>query len=166
MPYLIDGYNLLHATGRLTARAAKHTLEASRKWLLVELVRYHGPDASNVTVVFDAVNAPAHVRGEQEHGGVKVVYSRGQTADDLIEELIEDEASPRLLTVVSDDNRIKQAARRRGCVVLGCLDYCERWQERPTIPAVAIPAEPAKPEETEEEKRRWLDVFGEADSSS
>ena len=48
----------------------------------------------------------------------------------LIEELIRNEASPRLLTVVSDDHRIQHAARRRGCVVLGCLDYYERLVQR------------------------------------
>jgi predicted RNA-binding protein with PIN domain len=163
MPYLIDGYNLLYATGRLTARAGKHTLESSRKWLLVEVVRWHGPEASSVTVVFDASRAPAGA-AESEHGGVRVLFARGQSADDLIEQLIRDESTPRSLTVVSDDNRIKLAAKRRGCEVLGCLDYYEMWQQpRPAARSAAV-AEPAKPDSsTEEEKRRWLEVFEDID---
>jgi predicted RNA-binding protein with PIN domain len=164
MPYLIDGYNLLFAVGRLTARSGKGALEASRKWLLVEVVRWHGPEASAVTVVFDASKAPPGRSGEREHGGVRVLFAQGQTADDVIEELIRDESSPRSLTVVSDDNRIKNAARRRGCDVLGCLDYVERWhQPRPVSESVPQP-ESAKPDDsTEEEKRRWLDAFKDID---
>lgn len=131
--------------------------------MLVELVRWHGPEAAGVTVVFDAGNAPPGTTDETERAGVRVRFARGQTADDLIEELIRDEPNARALTVVSDDNRIKEAARRKGCVVMGCLDYCERWQQ-PRRPAAAPSVEPAKPEAmTEEETRRWLEAFGDAD---
>jgi predicted RNA-binding protein with PIN domain len=164
MPYLIDGYNLLFATGRLTGRGGKHTLQSSRKWLLIEVVRWHGPEASSVTVVFDARGAPAGVPAEDEHGGVRVLFARGQTADDLIEEMIRDESAPRLLAVVSDDHRIQQAARRRDCQVLGCLDYWERCQQRQLSSTGPARAEPAKPDgSSEEETRRWLEVFGDTD---
>ena len=168
MPYLIDGYNLLFATGRLLPRAGRGALEASRKWLLVEVVRWHGAGASEVTVVFDAAGAPPGTPAARErHGDVNVLFARGQTADDLIEELIRDEPAPRSLTVVSDDNRIREAARRRGCVVLGCLDYCERWVQPRRTAAAVPPAEPVKPEAmTEQERRRWLEAFGDADDVS
>jgi predicted RNA-binding protein with PIN domain len=163
MHYLIDGYNLLHALGRLTAKAGKHALDSARKGLLIQLVTWHGADARDVTVVFDAASQPAGPPGESEHGGVRVLFSSGQTADDLIEELLRDEPSPKRLTVVSDDHRIQHAARRRGCAVLDCLDYCERAQQRPV--AAPVPPEPAgKPEGVApEEVERWLDVFREAD---
>src|SRR5262245_21736472 len=165
MPYLIDGYNLLFATGRLTPRAGRDALEASRKWLLVEVVRHHAEESSEVTVVFDAAGAPPGTPTRVRHGAVRAPLARGQTADDLIEELIRDEPAPRSLTVVSDDNRIREAARRRGCVVLGCLDYCERWVQPRTAPA-GPPPEPAKPEAmTEQERRRWLEAFGDADDT-
>jgi uncharacterized protein len=159
MRYLIDGYNLLFATGRLTARAGRGALEASRKWLLVEVVRFHGTESASVTVVFDAAGAPPGTPLHEDHGDVRVLFARDQTADDLIEELIRDESAPRALTVVSDDNRIKEAARRRDCVVLGCLDYCERWRQPRR--AAAVPAvEPAKPEVmSEQERQRWLEAF-------
>jgi predicted RNA-binding protein with PIN domain len=163
MAYLIDGYNLLFATGRLTQRAGRGALEASRKWLLVEVVRHHGEGASEVTVVFDAAGAPPGTPPPERHGGVNVLFARGQTADDLIEELIRGEPAPRSLTVVSDDHRIRDAARRRGCAVLGCLDYCERWTQPPRA-AAEPPAEPGKPEAmTDQERRRWLEAFGGAD---
>jgi predicted RNA-binding protein with PIN domain len=160
MRYLIDGYNLLFASGRLTPRAGRGALEASRKWLLVEVVRWHGTQSADVTVVFDAAGAPPGTPLHEDHGDVRVRFARGQTADDLIEELIRDESAPRLLTVVSDDNRIKEAARRRGCVVLGCLDYCERWSQPHRDEAAPPSVEPAKPDSmSEQERRDWLEAF-------
>jgi predicted RNA-binding protein with PIN domain len=164
MPHLIDGYNLLYAMGRLTPRSNRHNLESARKALLIQLVAGHGPDAGGVTVVFDAQAAPPGSPGADSHGGVRVLFSQGQTADDLIEELIRHESSPRLLTVVSDDHRIQQAARRRGCTVLGCLDYYERLQDREVRPVVTPPEPPGKPEQmSAEETQQWLDVFKDAD---
>ncbi len=163
MRYLIDGYNLLHALGRLTARAGKHALDSARKGLLIQLVTWHGPASADVTVVFDAASQPAGPPGESEHGGVRVLFSCGQTADDLIEELLRHQGDPKHLSVVSDDHRIQHAARRRGCPVLGCLDYCERMQERPAA-APAPPEATGKPEGVApDEVERWLDVFKEAD---
>jgi predicted RNA-binding protein with PIN domain len=164
MPFLIDGYNLLHAIGRLTPRAGKHALEGARRDLLILLAGGHGTQAGDVTVVFDAQAAPPGVPRAADHGGVRVLFSTGQTADDLIEELLRAEHQPRRLTVVSDDNRIREAARRRGCVVLGCLDYVEslRAPRRPPSPAPA--AAPAKPEQSSaEEKEHWLEAFKDAD---
>jgi predicted RNA-binding protein with PIN domain len=165
MPYLIDGYNLLFATGHLTSKTGRQSLEGARKALLIQLVTGHGPDVSGVTVVFDARSAPPGIRPHDDHGGVRILFSQGQTADDLIEELIRDEPSPRLLTVVSDDHRIQHAARRRGCVVMGCLDYYEGLQTRSVRPPP--PREPpSKPERmTAEETQRWLDVFKDADET-
>ena len=97
--------------------------------------------------------------------GVHVKYPQGQTADDLIEDIIRADPSPRFLTVVSDDHRIQHAARRRGCKVLGCLDYYEQTLDpnRPRPPAAA-PEAPAKPDSsTPEEMQRWLDAFADVD---
>jgi predicted RNA-binding protein with PIN domain len=165
MPHLIDGYNLLYATGHLTARSGRRSLQSARKAMLIQIVAGHGAEAGAVTVVFDARLAPPGSPSKDNHGGVRVLFSRGQTADDLIEELIRDEPNPRLLTVVSDDHRIKQAARRRGCSVLGCLDYYEQLQQQKRPQPPGPPHEPpSKPEQSSpEETQRWLDVFKDAD---
>ena len=76
MRFLIDGYNLLFALGKLTSRSGKEALGPARKWLLALIRSGHDAD---VTVVFDG--RPG--RGAAEAGAV---YSQGETADDVIEE--------------------------------------------------------------------------------
>src|SRR5260370_19480571 len=161
MRYLIDGYNLLHATGHLAGKVGPHGLEKARQALLGRLAALVKTGAA-VTVVFDARGAPPAVEAEQTYQGVRVCYTLDRAADDLIEDLIRRDSAPRLLTVVSDDRRLKDAARRRHCPAPGCLDFFEATEKAPR---------PARPEEAPErppslspqEVKAWLKTFGGAD---
>jgi uncharacterized protein len=158
MPYLIDGYNLAHAMSLMPASLGPHGLESARRNLL-DFVARHGANET-VTVVFDARTAPATGSGRQSHRGVIVLFAR--IADDLIEDMIDSEPDPRRLTVVSGDNRLRTAARRRGCGVLDCLDFIERFQHPPTRPhpqPVAV-AEDKPMAPTEKEVEGWMKEFG------
>jgi predicted RNA-binding protein with PIN domain len=157
MRVVIDGYNMLYAIGRLSPRLPRTALEGARRWLLERLRERHAPGA-DVTVVFDG---GAGRGGRDDQLGFRVLFSHRESADDVIEGLIDADPSPRALTVVSNDHRLQQAARRRGCDVLGCLDYYE--QDRRT-PSPKPPAEPpAKPESSSpEEVERYLRAFGDA----
>jgi hypothetical protein len=155
MRFVIDGYNLLFAIGRLGPRSGKAALEGARSWLTQQLRKGH-PPGSDVTVVFDGAGR------DEDHGGVRVEFSRGESADDVIEARIRGESAPRLLTVVSNDRRLRQTGRRRGCLVLDCLDYFEQLGAAPPE-AGATPLAEAKPETASaEEAERWLREFGDA----
>jgi hypothetical protein len=159
MRYLIDGYNLLHAMGLLCDKAGPHSLEKARLALLGHLRGCHGADVSAVTVIFDAEGAPPGAVPEDEYQGLHISYALDGKADDRIEDLIRHEATPNQLTVVSDDHRIQQAARRRRCPVLGCLDYLdamERLRHRKP-PSAEVPAKPEKV--TDGETQYWLREF-------
>ena len=158
MRYLIDGYNLLHATGHLSGKVGPQGLEKARLALLSHLAVFARTEAV-VTVVFDARNAPRSVAAEQDYQGVSVRYALDGEADDLIEELIRQDAAPRSLTVVSDDRRLKEAARRRDCPMQGCLDFYETAGQTPrTPPAAATMRGPGKL--SEQEVQAWLEAFG------
>jgi hypothetical protein len=166
MRYLIDGYNLAHAMNLLTGKALPpHRLERARQALLKQVCLGHGPAAADVTVVFDAARARRKGGKRPDFQGVRVLFSHGQSADDLIEELLRQEPAPRQLTVVSDDRRLREAARRRACPVLGCLDYLEVLAHpRPAAPPAPPPEEPLKPGAgSEADRRRWLDAFRDID---
>jgi uncharacterized protein len=159
MRYLIDGYNLLHATGDLVGRTGRpHGLEKARLALLGRLIALHGDDVGCVTIVFDARNAPPGAESQHDYKGVHVLYALREEADDLIEKLILQESSPRQLTIVSDDHRLQDAARRGKCTSVGCLDYLEQ-AGRPPPPRPAADRS-AKPQGVSaEETQRWLAEF-------
>jgi predicted RNA-binding protein with PIN domain len=161
MAYLIDGYNLLHAMGILQGRTGPTGLEKARRRLLGLLHGTYGDRSSEVTVVFDAVNAPPDATEVQNFQGIHVRFAvRQDEADDLIEDLIQHDSAPRRLTVVSDDHRIQKAARHRHCQVVSCAEYLDglnrsrrQHQRRPS-------AAPAKPEGvSRQETQHWLEEF-------
>lgn len=159
MRYLIDGYNLLFAIGLLHGKAGPHGLEKARLALLGHLLGSHGADVAAVTVVFDAAGAPPGAAPEENYQGIHICYALDGEADDLIENLIQRDAAPRQLTVVSDDHRIQQAGRRRRCLVLGCLDYLDEMERLRRPKAAPIDAS-AKPEGLSGgETQHWLREF-------
>jgi len=166
MPYLIDGYNLLHAMGLVHSRTAPTALRKARLGLLGLLSSAFGDEASSVTVIFDAARAPRGVPSEEDYHGVHVRYAIHQAqADDLIEALIREASAPRRLTVVSNDRRIQKAAERRQCQAMPCgefLDELERRRRKPDQKAAVKSKEPERP--FDEEKEHWLKEFAELEN--
>jgi predicted RNA-binding protein with PIN domain len=160
--WLIDGYNLLHAVGLLRRDEGGRALENARRRLLHFLHDALGEPPPDVTVVFDAATPPPGVADAFVFHGLRVRFAVGfDEADDLIEQLIGANPSPRHLRVVSDDHRLQMAARRRGCSLLGCLDFLERLpglkvsKAEPPPPAAAK----SKASVSEEEKDRLREEF-------
>jgi predicted RNA-binding protein with PIN domain len=164
MHYLIDGYNLLHAMGVLTGRVGPHGLERSRLRLVGLIQGALGEEAKSVTVVFDAGKAPAGVPQEEIRDGLRVQYAlKHQEADDLIEEMIRKDSVPHDLVVVSDDQRLRQAARQRKCHELACLDFVEEMQKRRRARKTPRPSDPSETDKPSSpsaaEKELWLNEF-------
>jgi predicted RNA-binding protein with PIN domain len=160
MRYLIDGYNLLHAMGLLHAnRVGPHTLEKARLALLGRLAGHLAPQGNRITIVFDASGGRRGGATELDYQGIHIYYAVHEEADDLIAELIDQDPAPRQLTVVSNDHRVQQAARRRQCQVLGSLDFLDRLESPPQTPRSTKDAE-AKPEGVSRaETQHWLQEF-------
>jgi predicted RNA-binding protein with PIN domain len=159
MRYIIDGYNVLHAWGMLRGSVRPGQLERARLNLLDRLRQAPG----EITVVFDARRAPPKADLEEDYHGIHVFYTRDESADDRIEDLLREASRPADVTLVSSDRRLLEAARRRGCRRLRCLEYLEELQrsERPAPPPPPMPPSNAKPESVSpEEEREWLDAFG------
>ncbi len=159
MDYLIDGYNLLHHVGLLQGKVGPQKLERARMALLGRVSGFYKDQAAHVTVVFDANHAPADVAPEQVYLGVHVYFAVHEEADDVIERLIRRSSAPQNLTVVSNDRRLRDAARRRHCPLLECVDFWEMLEKRPLPEASALPRE-SKPEQlSERELQHWMREF-------
>ncbi len=111
---LIDGYNLLHASG-VFGTGGRTSLESSREALLNWLSEMlSDAQRHRTTIVFDARDAPPGLPRTAVKNGLKIRFApRGCEADDVLEDLIEEHSTPRRLIVVSSDHRVQRAARRR-----------------------------------------------------
>lgn len=156
MKILIDGYNLLHASGIFGGVRGARGFEASRRALLDELARLLGDASTSVTVIFDAADAPPGLPDRSTHDGISVRFARGyDSADALLEEIIESHDAPTALTVVSSDNRVIAAARRRRAKPVGSDEWftgIRNAARSRTRSGDAKPPEPG-PEGAEEWKR-------------
>lgn len=164
MTLLIDGYNLLHATGIMGQGAGPRGFERSRTALVNFVVESLSPeDAAQATIVFDAADAPPGLPDSWQHRGLTVRFARGYpNADELIEELIGKHAAPRRLTVVSSDHRLHRAARRRKATAIDSDRWYAEMLRQRSARRAAPPNEPGKPGHTPagDELRYWLAQFG------
>jgi len=130
MTLIVDGYNLLHASGVFGESRGPRGFEQSRIALLNLLVDLLGEKASDTIVVFDAARAPDGLPARLSHGGMRVWFAREYPdADSLIEELVEDDTAPTHLVVVSSDRRLQVAARRRRAKAVSCEEWLAEARE-------------------------------------
>lgn len=113
---IIDGYNLIYAAGIVSSSDGPANLERSRAALLGFLAESVEPkQLARTTVVFDAgPHAPRGLPRTWTYRGMTIRFATGyESADALIEELIQTDTAPRQLILVSSDHRLQRAARRR-----------------------------------------------------
>jgi uncharacterized protein len=115
MRWLIDGYNVMHAAGRLGPRLSREGFRRARRRFLDELADALPADNSGeVTVVFDASVPPGDFPISSTYRGMRVLFAYGdEDADTRIEYILGHDSNPKSLTVVSSDRRIRDAASRR-----------------------------------------------------
>jgi predicted RNA-binding protein with PIN domain len=164
MPILIDGYNLLNATGIVGQGVGLGSLGQSRLALLNFLAESIDPsELPHTTIVFDAHDPPPGLPRVLHHRGIRVCFAAKQeTADQRIAALIREHSAPRRLIVVSSDHEVQRAARRRRAKALDSdVWYAElirtrRQREEASDEQEARPAVPL----LEEDVNYWLRQFG------
>ncbi len=178
---LIDGYNVLAPVAPPSRGGDDRWLQRERMRLIGRLVDHLVPELRQRTcVVFDAANPPRDRPAEFSVEGLEVLFAIDYPeADDLLEELIAKNSSPKNLAVVSSDRRVQLAASRRGCKVF----EAQAWLDDLLEGQVGLTAHghlrsgqgrgPAEAENMEEENRerggeqiddaavqRWMREFG------
>ena len=124
---LIDGYNVIGPVAPPGGRYDDRWLQRERMQLIERLVKHLEPEIrARSCVVFDAANPPKDRPSQFQYQSVEVRFAVGYPeADDLLEELIASHSAPKTLAVVSSDQRVKTAARRRGCQVFESQEWLD-----------------------------------------
>ena len=165
MAILIDGYNLLNATGvEGTGRGTE--LERARRGLLRFLSRaLTEEERATTTLVFAAHHAPPRLPAHEAFHGMTVLFSRGYPeADDLIEELIASDHAPRRLLVISSDHRLHRAARRRKATPIDSDVWMATLEARGPSPTTDWPQ--ATTTDGLPTEHDWLQEFSDIDITS
>ena len=124
MPYLVDGNNLAHAL-RLSREGLADRAACAR--IVTEFCRRVGARA---TLVFDG---PAREGAERPAGGerVRVLFSEGRTADEVILGLLGRSKSSRDYTVVTSDKSLGDKARHLGVAIERSHEFAHRLRSLP-----------------------------------
>ena len=169
MRLLIDGYNVMFAAGLMGKRFGPDGFRKTRVRFLDDLATKLGPVESRLTtVVFDANRVPGGLPSEASHRGIQMIFAvHNPTADERINEMIRAHSDPRRLRVISSDNQIRVAARRRGSSSITADDFLDGLvQADRTRAEAAIDLRPEKPTSVSEaESAYWQRQFGELDRS-
>lgn len=115
---IVDGYNLIRQSPTLQG-LDRQDLEAGRQALLDRLRAYRLRRGHRITVVFDGkVGLPA---SETAGAGVAVIYSKGESADDVIRRLAAGVGAGGI--IVTSDRELGRAAARMGVAVVSAPEF-------------------------------------------
>lgn len=154
---IIDGNNLLWALHEAYDER-EITTEVD---LCRVLSQYFGQIGETAQVVFDGAG-PADKEQFNAFDNLEVYFAGfHRDADSIVEEKILADTSPRRLTVVSSDRRLRKAAGERKATALKSEDFWQQVQKELTRKKPKR-REPEEKREglTEGETDKWLEAFG------
>jgi len=123
---IVDGYNVLRSSGRPVPLKGS-SFQVERERFIESLGHYRGQRKDRVTVVFDGFHSDRDFPDTEKRGGVEVIFShRGQTADDVIKQMVEQAPNPRDIIVVSSDREISDFVKSLGASATGARSLADR----------------------------------------
>ncbi|TFG47588.1 MAG: hypothetical protein E4H40_06195 [Candidatus Brocadiia bacterium] len=155
MPFVIDGYNLLHSIQK-NADTSGPISDVQLCHMIGKYLRIVGDTAE---IVFDGLGPPEKTPFENIYNADIIFTGTKTDADTIIENKIAANSAPKRLTVISSDNRIRMAAKVRKAVSLKSeifwLDLQKKVDDKKTA------KEPYQKRQglSESETDHWLKIF-------
>lgn len=109
---LVDGYNVSKLAW------PDQTLAEQRRRLTERLANLAGRTGAEVTCCFDGRDAPPAERAPSAPRGVRVLFSQGEIADDLLRRLVRAEPAGRVVVAVTSDRALGTDLEAAGARVL------------------------------------------------
>ncbi|MFC1501281.1 NYN domain-containing protein [Elusimicrobiota bacterium] len=127
--YILDGYNIIKSDE--TETLCSGTLEQQRNKLiaLVDRNKPQGSLKNLVTIVFDGKNDnPFDSEGFslQKVNNLDIVFSKGTTADRIIEKLVNESNNPSNMVVITNDRGIRKLLGPSGAAFLTVEKFFEK----------------------------------------
>ena len=119
--YLIDGYNVINQISQLDRQKLETQRESFVK--LIEIGRPQGKLTNGVTVVFDG---QIDITSPLRPGPIKIVFSKGESADDKIKKIVRAAENKKNIVVITDDRDIQYAVRADGASVLTAKEFIRK----------------------------------------
>lgn len=122
--FILDGYNVIFAVPELE-RLTETSLEAARDGLFHFCDRFcrGRGDIRRIHIVFDG-KSQFESRTSDSYGYLDVQYSAtGQSADEVIVELLDQMKALKSITVVSNDNYVRNHARVYGTNIMHVEEF-------------------------------------------
>jgi hypothetical protein len=156
MPFIIDGYNLLHSI-----RKANEDSDAISDVQLCRIVDvFLMQTKQKGEIIFDGIGPP-NKSAFDNMSKLEVLFAGpGKDADTVIENKIRASTDAKRLTIVSSDRRVQQAARARRAVVMKSDVFWNNLQRQ--LSRKKTSHEPAAKRHglSEGETEQWLKFFG------
>jgi predicted RNA-binding protein with PIN domain len=114
---LVDGYNLLFGQGWAQPNQRSHlALQRGRETLVTQLAARTMPEQrSLIWIVFDSLDAPAHLPVSMRLRDMEVFFSREwASADELLQQILVSHSTPKSVVVISSDHSVQRKAIARG----------------------------------------------------
>jgi predicted RNA-binding protein with PIN domain len=156
--FILDGYNIIKSEH--SGAFSGLTLQAQRE-RLVTLIKKNTPQGkpeNRITVVFDGTYVNSFLGDRSVDGAVEVIFSSGDTADRLIETVVNGHPDPGNVVAVTDDTGIRRMIAGTGAKIMKTKEFSDRLFNRHIKTA-----EPSKDESrsnsdeiTSEFSKRWL----------
>ena len=127
--FLIDGYNVINRVGSLKDLPTLKDARIS----LVKLIQSRLPKSGKkyqVTIVFDGRDDIDCLFSNQNKGPIKIIFSKGESADETIKRIVEGCANPREMVVVTDDKAIIFFTRSLGAKVMFIKEFLGQEQRQ------------------------------------
>ncbi len=155
MPFIVDGYNLLH----FIQKASEDFGAITDVQLCRIISEYLRQISEKGEVIFDGTG-PRDKTGFDNINNLEVFFSGLRSdADTVIEDKIKANTAPKRLTIVSSDRRLRDAARKRKATVVKSQVFWDNVQKQ--LSRKARVKEPREKREglNEGETEQWLKIF-------
>lgn len=119
--YIVDGYNVIKKTPFLNHKKLKDARDALLDFIYKN--RPQGSQVNQITVVFDGRDDVFNFK--QKHD-LPVLFTRSESADDLIKSMIDKAVNTKNIVVVSEDKDIKLYCRSRGARIFSVDDFLNK----------------------------------------